>query len=419
MHPILGDIEVPADIEAAAKNYPQLDPEDPVQRAAMEKLIKREMERNRVEHDERVLAELVKEKAARKRLGLTPPGPGEERTIERLAGTDPNAVVAHALSQGSELASGYELDVVAHQRGLARALDETDARLRERLAIVDGAEREASLAERIRAGGGAVEGESFQVGLQCPACTHQWSQALPNRVGAVRVKCPSCDYLPSTGQVFDDPAKPGMVMGAEAGEQDLVEAAVEKYYAKALETNPEQEESIVDEDKAAEDEYEDENEAEGLFDILKGQLSDIGEGVALGGKLVATNQAGELMLRIASRIAAKAPESFIARMLEDEDGREAAKLATAFLIHSIGTYAPLPKGKEALRAIAKLQFAASTFILGNKYGGLIMGEIEELIGLGEKVMEMDRVAALPSETMPTLSEVVADGVREKAASKAG
>lgn len=120
-----------------------------------------------------------------------------------------------------------------------------------------------------------------------------------------------------------------------------------------------------------------------------GQAKDLGGAVMGAGQMILVNQSGEILLRMARKVAAKGGPlgEWIAPLLEDEDGREFAKLIMALVLHSVGTYAPLPKGGDALRKIGHIQTQTSTFVLGNKYIGIIMAELGELMALGDQLSD--------------------------------
>lgn len=120
-----------------------------------------------------------------------------------------------------------------------------------------------------------------------------------------------------------------------------------------------------------------------------GQLRDLGGAVMGAGQMILVNQSGEILLRMARKVAAKGGPlgEMLAPLLEDEDGREVAKLAMALMLHSVGTYAPLPKGGDALRKIGHIQTQTSAFVLGNKYIGIIMAEMGELMALGDQLSD--------------------------------
>jgi len=125
---------------------------------------------------------------------------------------------------------------------------------------------------------------------------------------------------------------------------------------------------------------------------IKGQAFEIGAAAALGVKLAAVDQAGEVMLDVAKQLSKSVP--ILADMLESPDGRELAKLLVALMLHSTATYAPgiVPK-HEFVKRVAELQMTTATFkLLGPRLGELRQ-YLQSLASIGEQIAEGEEAHA--------------------------
>lgn len=115
------------------------------------------------------------------------------------------------------------------------------------------------------------------------------------------------------------------------------------------------------------------------------------EGAKLGAQMAVVNKGGDIMLRMARKLAEN--NQTLSDLLETDEGREIAKLAVATALVGLASYGVLPRGNAAIARIGQLQSASSTFILLTKYGSILENELSALIEMGDQL-------SLPAETEP-------------------
>lgn len=127
------------------------------------------------------------------------------------------------------------------------------------------------------------------------------------------------------------------------------------------------------------------------LEAAKGQLGAVGSAAALGLKLAAVDQVGEAMLDIAQHFARDFP--FMAELLKTTEGKEAAKLIVALLVHSGATYFPgvIPK-PEFVKRVAELQLTTATFKLVGPRLGDLRQYLQSLAAIGEQIADADTLA---------------------------
>lgn len=156
-----------------------------------------------------------------------------------------------------------------------------------------------------------------------------------------------------------------------------------------------------------------ENPMDTKIDKAKSVGRSLGDAALLGTKLAAVNKAGDALLRIARKLA-KDNET-LAGLLETDEGREAAKAIVATGLVGLGEFEVFPRGNRALVAVGKLQVTASTFVLLNKYGDLLVDELDTLVSLGAELLgdEPDEASgprALPSRGVGEMVSLEDEGV---------
>ena len=121
------------------------------------------------------------------------------------------------------------------------------------------------------------------------------------------------------------------------------------------------------------------------------QGSDIGNAIALGGKLAIANEAGDIMVDIAKEMAKDMP--VITMALEHPDGRELAKLLVALSVHSMTAHTNLIPKSEFVGYAAELQMTASSMALFQPRLKALRQHFMKLAEVGERMAEFSATDA--------------------------
>lgn len=122
----------------------------------------------------------------------------------------------------------------------------------------------------------------------------------------------------------------------------------------------------------------------------KDHFGEVGSALALGVKLAAVNEGGEILLDIAKEIAKDSP--MMEALLESPDGREVAKMLTALTISGMCHYTDYVPKKEVVANLMAMQMTASGFVLAGPRMKQLRKHFEKLVGVGEKLADLGEQA---------------------------
>jgi hypothetical protein len=126
----------------------------------------------------------------------------------------------------------------------------------------------------------------------------------------------------------------------------------------------------------------------------KDHFGGAGQALALGLKLAAVNEGGEILLDIAKEIAKDVPA--IEALLESPEGREVAKMMVAFTVSGMCSYTDFVPKQEIVKQLMEMQMTASGFQLAAPRMGAMRKYFERLAGIGEKLAEVGEGANVMS-----------------------
>lgn len=150
----------------------------------------------------------------------------------------------------------------------------------------------------------------------------------------------------------------------------------------------------------------------------KDHFTEAGGALAMGLKLAAVNEGGEILLDIAKEIGKDVP--MVEAMLESPEGRELAKLIAAFTVSGMCTYTDFVPKKEIVQDMMAMQMTVSGFQLAAPRMKVIRQKLQSLAGIGEKLGDIGEnagIRARVSEDEEPETEEEVEVEEEKAAKK--
>lgn len=227
-------------------------------------------------------------------------------------------------------------------------------------------------------------------GARCPKCAKR-GKFQPDFYSKYEV------HISHDGELPHLHVRPRERMWMETGEDPLADVKMDDEGELNV-TQPEAvKETTMEDEKMAED------SAKDIKTRAKDHFSDMGGALAMGLKLAAVNEGGEVLIDIAKEIARDSP--MMEALLESPEGREVAKMLVAMTVSGMCHYTDMVPKREIVSQLMTMQMTASGFQLAAPRMKQMRGHFERLVGVSEKLAGIGERAGVQARVGAEEAEV--------------